>query len=244
MMWLIPQYIILNWPLKNLQDDQLRDLPPANGCCCNFKVRNGNFHQKWSQGRVTQFPFSFKSENYVNDLKFWLWGGDCVTFSIFNKGVAVGDKGRLECEIEVDGDEELDWCFWVSPRGERYYSGDDPEFNKEVVLRQRRSFADCTLLFDSLKDEDAGHWECAARLKPRRGRSRSTKGKFAFVQIQSKEKFGVLVDPDDAVIYKRVGQSVDLLCPTNGNNYNPSGKRPFCRWFAPFNERAHEITDK
>ena len=153
-----------------------------------------------------------------------------------------GEEGELVAEIEVDRDEDVDYCMWESPTRKRYYSDDKDEVNgvRVRLKRQRRGEYECILMFRRLQREDGGPWECLAKNSESR---RLSKGRFGFVEVYDNKDFSILLQPDQKQLIAPFGRSIKLICPSTNKN-NPGQKRPQCRWFAPNKDKAYDVIDR
>ena len=156
--------------------------------------------------------------------------------------VVSGTEVELVCEI-TDTRDEVDECFWESPKRDKYYSDDDEEDGIEVRFRSGRNSEDyrCILTIERATLEHAGHWECVV------GDRRETVGIFGYILVYDKAKFQVLLDGDQKQVIADLGVDLELICPTNDRferrRSNRHSSISLCRWFPPYREKPLNIID-
>lgn len=134
-----------------------------------------------------------------------------------------GSRIELVCEVS-DLRGSLEECLWYDPDGNRYRERDN-EDGIRVTLDDRRD--ECVLSINSLEKGHGGDWECEV------SDSRETASKFVYVRVYANnEPFRLLLDDDERRVEARIGQSIELLCPSN-NRADSHAERPVCKWYSP-----------
>ena len=90
---------------------------------------------------------------------------------------------------------------------------------------------ECVLIIESLTSKESGPWECVAI------DGREEASKYVIINVtEKKERFQLLINPDETDVDVRRGDDVQILCPTNHDSSTPQD-RPICRFISPSGKR-------